>query len=192
MKKALFCVAASTFLMLGAAHASTDSNDISANLTVKGNLHETPQIAGCTITLDKGSVALNSNLADMPSQGDKAVNASSINLVIRSLAPTVAPYDACTQELTDGHIAFKVTGVGDSVENTVLANTQVTGGAQGVGVGIYDTEGESVPLNSVVNLLDSGGEAGIGEISVGLVKLKNQTPTAGLVAAALTIEVAHI
>ena len=68
----------------------------------------------------------------------------------------------------------------------------MTGGAQGVGVGIYDTEGESVPLNSVVNLLDSGGEAGIGEISVGLVKLKNQTPTAGLVAAALTIEVAHI
>ena len=175
MKKALFCVAASTFLMLGAAHASTD-----------------PQIAGCTITLDKGSVALNSNLADMPSQGDKAVNASSVNLVIRSLVPTVAPYDACTQELADGHIAFKVTGVGDSVENTVLANTQVTGGAQGVGVGIYDTEGESVPLNSVVNLLDSGGEAGIGEISVGLVKLKNQTPTAGLVAAALTIEVAHI
>lgn len=192
MKKALFCVAASTFLMLGAAHASTDSTDISANLTVKGNLHETPQIAGCTVTLDQGSVALNSNLADMPSQGDKAVNASSVNLVIRSLAPTVAPYDACTQELTDGHIAFKVTGVGDSVENTVLANTQVTGGAQGVGVGIYDTEGESVPLNSVVNLLDSGGEAGIGEISVGLVKLKNQTPTAGLVAAALTIEVAHI
>ncbi|MDU7391375.1 fimbrial protein [Atlantibacter hermannii] len=192
MKKALFCVAASTFLMLGAAHASTDSTDISANLTVKGNLHETPQIAGCTVTLDQGSVALNSNLADMPSQGDKAVNASSVNLVIRSLAPTVAPYDACTQELTDGHIAFKVTGVGDSVENTVLANTQVTGGAQGVGVGIYDTEGEPVPLNSIVNLLDSGGEAGIGEISVGLVKLKNQTPTAGLVAAALTIEVAHI
>ncbi|WP_312582261.1 fimbrial protein [Atlantibacter hermannii] len=192
MKKALFCVAASTFLMLGAAHASTDSTDISANLTVKGNLHETPQIAGCTVTLDQGSVALNSNLADMPSQGDKAVNASSVNLVIRSLAPTVAPYDACTQELTDGHIAFKVTGVGDSVENTVLANTQVTGGAQGVGVGIYDTEGEPVPLNSIVNLLDSGGEAGIGEISVGLVKLKNQTPTAGLVTAALTIEVAHI
>lgn len=192
MKKALFCVAASTFLMLGAAHASTDSTDISANLTVKGNLHETPQIAGCTVTLDQGSVALNSNLADMPSQGDKAVNASSVNLVIRSLAPTVAPYDACTQELTDGHIAFKVTGVGDSVENTVLANTQVTGGAQGVGVGIYDTEGDPVPLNSIVNLLDSGGEAGIGEISVGLVKLKNQTPTAGLVTAALTIEVAHI
>ncbi|WP_312315481.1 fimbrial protein [Atlantibacter sp.] len=191
MKKIIYSLAASTFVLMGAAQADVVVKD--ATLSVNGVLKETTP-SGCVVTLSKTSLNLTGNTSDgsIPDQGQDAKTFEPLKLVVKP-QNSLTSGDTCMPQLMNGKIAFKVTGIGDEVEGTVLANTLAgDSAAAGVGVGIYATDGSPIPLNSNVSLLDPKSNSGTAWIGLGLVKLKGKTITEGSIQSSLTVEVAHL
>ncbi|WP_312582262.1 fimbrial protein [Atlantibacter hermannii] len=184
MKKVICSLAAAISLVSGMASADTQPADTGAIMQVHGLLSAQPAKMNCNISLSESSVALTAD-KNIPQQGDKLISQQikQVGVVISSPVN-----DECSVRLAQNQLALRLTGVGDSVENTVLANT-LTNGAVNVGVGIYSPQGEPIPLNSSIPVqVTNQGTMGSAGIGLALVKLKNKSTNGGQVQSQLTIE----
>ncbi|EOL8937233.1 fimbrial protein [Cronobacter dublinensis] len=188
MKKIIGSLAVAISLVSGMACAEIQPTDISGVMQVHGMLNQQPVKMNCNISLSVNSVALTAD-QNIPQQGDKLATQQ-----IKQVGVIVSaqPGDQCSQRLAQDQLALRLTGIGDNVENTVLANT-LANGAVNVGVGIYSPQGEPIPLNSTIPVQVTNqatmGNAGIG---LALVKLKNKSTNGGMVQSQLTIEAVRL
>ncbi|EKM0362431.1 fimbrial protein [Cronobacter turicensis] len=182
MKKSILGLAVSALFVVGAAHADANPNDIPATLNVTGTV--VADIAdACTVTTDKPSVALTSDLNMLINQGDDATAVTPVQLSVTGGAD-------CANKLQAGTIEYKFTGATDAADGTVLANTDTSGtGAKGVGVGIYDANNKLVKVNSSDRLAANTGTTTIG---LQMVKLTGATAEAGNVTSSVTIEIERL
>lgn len=188
MKKIIGSLAAAISLVSGMACADTQPADTGAIMQVHGLLSAQPAKMNCNISLSESSVALTAD-KNIPQQGDKLATQQ-----IKQVGVIVSaqPGDQCSQRLAQDQLALRLTGIGDSVENTVLANT-LANGAVNVGVGIYSPQGEPIPLNSSIPVQATNqGTMGSAGIGLALVKLKNKSTNGGQVQSQLTIEAIHL
>lgn len=184
MKKIIGSLAAAISLVSGMACAEIQPTDTSGVMQIHGMLNLQPVKMNCNISLSVNTVALTAD-KNIPQQGDKLATQQ-----IKQVGVIVSaqPGDQCSQRLAQNQLALKLTGVGDSEENTVLANT-LANGAVNVGVGIYSPQGEPIPLNSSIPVQATNqGTMGSAGIGLALVKLKNKSTNGGQVQSQLTIE----
>lgn len=184
MKKSILGLTVSALFMVGAAHAATtDTNDVSATLSVTGTVVEDITEV-CTVALDKSAVALANDVTDLINQGDKATATGSeqVNLHITG-------GDQCQSEVTAGHMAYKFTGIADDADGSVLANADSSEtAAKGVGVGIFDKAGNPLKVNQDNLSATSEGNA----ITLQMVKLTGKEAVAGNVQSSVTIEIERL
>ncbi|ELQ6021561.1 fimbrial protein [Cronobacter turicensis] len=183
MKKSILGLTVSALFMVGSAQATTNPNDVSANLMITGTVVQ--DIAdSCSVTLDKTSLHLSdTDVNALITQGEDATTPVQVKL-------NIAGGDDCTNKVAEGTMAFKFTGLSDNADGTVISNNDNSNtGAKGVGIGVFDTQNKMVRLNSEDNIVASTTDTNIG---LQMVKLNGQTPTAGAVSATLTVEIQRL
>lgn len=175
MNKKNLCLAMSTLFMAFTASAADTSATLNISGTVTGSNTTT---ASCAVKLSKASVNLVQDATQIISQGVRATPTEGVSL-------SITGDQGCQNLVMDHRIAYKFTGSADASSGHVLANTDSSAGAaKGVGVGIYDVNGNVINVND--HLSASTNSAVIG---LGLVKLGGQAPSAGTVKSALIIQV---
>ncbi|MGV7091552.1 fimbrial protein [Siccibacter turicensis] len=181
MKKSILGLAVSALFVVGAAHADANPNDVPATLNVTGTV--VADIAdACSVTTDKQSVALSSDVNNLINQGDDATSITTVQLNITGAD--------CASKIESGAMAYKFTGATDSADGTVLANTDVSAtGAKGVGVGIFTPDNKLVKVNSTDHVIASTSGNTIG---LQMVKLNGATAEAGNVTSSVTIEIERL
>ncbi|EPN9528783.1 fimbrial protein [Cronobacter malonaticus] len=181
MKKTILSLAVSALFMAGAVHADTNPNDVSATLSVTGTVVEDVADA-CTVTTDKPSVTLSSDVNNLINQGADATSFASVQLNIVGAN--------CASKVEAGTMAYKFTGITDNADGTVLANSDnSTTAAKGVGVGIFDAANKPVKVNSTDHIIASTSGNYIG---LQMVKLTGQNAEAGNVTSSVTIEIERL
>lgn len=183
MKKSLLGLAVSALFAVGVAHAETNANDVSATLSVTGTVvQDITQV--CTVTLDKSAVSLNSDVDNLVNQGD---NATTANVQLVNLSITGG--NQCQDQVTAGKMAYKFIGTNDNADGTVLANLDASeAGAQGVGVGIFDSAMKPLRVNQDTMAATTGNDS----IALELVKLNGKTAVAGNVLGSVTIQIERL
>lgn len=183
MKKSILGLAVSALFVVGAAHADTNPNDVPATLSVTGTVVADVADA-CVVTPDKTSIALSdTDIADLPNQGDDANSVSLVKLNVTGAAD-------CASKVADGTMAFKFTGATDNADGTSLANTDTSvQGAKGVGVGIFTEDRKPLKVNSADSVAATIDGTNIG---LALVKLNGETVQAGNVTSSVTIEIERL
>lgn len=179
MKKSILAAAVSALFMVGAAHAEVNPNDTSATLSVTGSV---TQEYSCAVNLSQSTITLNSDINDLVTQGTSTANGST---VVISLTGS----DECVNLANNGKIAYKMSGKADNADGNVLANTSTENAATGVGIGLYDYQGNVVPVNGEPLLARKSDST---PLSLSLVKLNGQEAVAGSVQGSLTIEVERL
>lgn len=180
MKKTLLGLAVSSLFVVGAAQAVNSANDGTATLAVSGTVTSSQSI--CAVSLGQSTVILNGDISNMEAQGDDATPPTTIDL-------SITGDDQCTTLVKQGKMVYKFQGTADGIHANVLANA-ATGAdaASGVGIGLYNMAGKVIALNQ--NTL-AASETGT-QFRMGLVKLDYQTPVAGKVQGALTVQIERL
>ncbi|ELY7392776.1 fimbrial protein [Cronobacter universalis] len=183
MKKSILGLTVSALFMVGAAQAATNPNDISADLQITGSV-VSDITSACTVSPSQDSITLPSQ--EVNALIEQGANAESVvPVTLRIVGGT-----DCSNLVTGGKMAYKFTGVSDNAEGTALANQDTTAqGATGVGVGVFRGDNTPVRVNSTDSLPAYQEGTTIG---LSMVKLAGQTPQAGRVSAALTIEIERL
>lgn len=181
MNKHILGLAVSALLVVATAQA--EDIDTPATIEIAGNVTGTPDTsASCTVNISKSLVNLSVDVTNLRDQGVKTTPDEGVML-------SVTGDQGCNNLLMDSRIAYKFVGTADEATGKVLANTDTSeGAAQGVGVGVYDQEGNVVNVNADyfrANLYNT-------VVGLGLVKLSGQTPTQGTVKSALTVEILRL
>lgn len=181
MNKSILGLAVSAIFMVATVHA--EDIDTSATVSIAGIVTGTPDTsASCTVNVSKALVNLTTDVTNLRDQGVKTTPDEGVSL-------SVSGDKGCQDLLLDSRIAYKFVGTADEATGKVLANTDTSeGAAQGVGVGVYDQEGNVVNVNTDyfrANLYNT-------IVGLGLVKLAGQTPSQGTVKSALTIEILRL
>lgn len=176
MKKTVIGLTLSAFFALGAAHAEDSSAVINIDGIVTGGAE-----SACTVFPSTTSISLTGKTNTLPLQDQLVFNATPFTVQVDG-------DQGCLEKVHSNHIGVKLLGTAD-VNGTVLANTNSdSDAAQGVGIGIYNANGELIKINDNHNIMLP---AGIG-FGLSMVQLTGQTPVAGLVHGALTIEVERL
>lgn len=180
MKKTLLGLAVSTFFVVGAAQAAIVANDASAILTVTGNVTDSQTV--CAVSLDQSAITLNGDTSNMATQGATAISTTTVDL-------SITGDEKCNTLVSQGKMAYKLLGTADTLEGNVLANA-ATGAdaATGVGIGLYTLAGDVLAVNQSTLAASVTGT----KFGLGIVKLNGQTPAAGKVQGALTIEIVRL
>lgn len=181
MNKHILGLAVSALFVVATAQA--EDVDTPATIEIAGNVTGTPDTsASCTVNISKSLVNLSVDVTNLRDQGVKTTPDEGVML-------SVTGDQGCNNLLMDSRIAYKFVGTADEATGKVLANTDTSeGAAQGVGVGVYDQEGNVVNVNADyfrANLYNT-------VVGLGLVKLSGQTPTQGTVKSALTVEILRL
>ncbi|WP_313083384.1 fimbrial protein [Atlantibacter sp.] len=176
MKKTLIGLTISTIFAFAAAHAE----DHSAVLAINGVVTAGAE-SSCTVFPSTTSISLSGKANTLPLQ----------NQSVSSVTPftvQVSGDKGCMDKLDTNQIGVTLKGTAD-VNGTVLANNHTgSDAAQGVGIGIYNANGDVIKVNDNHNVMLS---TGIG-FGLSMVQLEGQTPTAGLVHGSLTIEIERL
>ncbi|EOC1300510.1 fimbrial protein [Cronobacter dublinensis] len=180
MKKAILAAAVSTLFMMGAVHADTNANDVSASLSVTGSV--TNDYA-CAVTLSNSTVALDSDITTLGVQGvNNPPNMKNVEI-------TLSGDSQCSDLIAQQKVAYKFVGTVDSADGNVLANTvESDAGAKGVGVGLYDKDGKTIAVNHGTLLANLEST----QLGLSLVKLNGQDVSAGGVQSSVTIEIERL
>lgn len=181
MNKHILGLAISALFVVATVQA--EDIDTPATIEISGNVTGTPDTsASCTVNISKSLVNLSVDVTNLRDQGVKTTPDEGVML-------SVTGDQGCNNLLMDSRIAYKFVGTADEATGKVLANTDTSeGAAQGVGVGVYDQEGNVVNVNADyfrANLYNT-------VVGLGLVKLSGQTPTQGTVKSALTVEILRL
>lgn len=184
MKKSILGLAVSALLMVGAAHAGTNPNDVSATLNISGTVTQDLQQI-CTVITDQSSLSLASEIQDLPAQGDNATTHSMV------LHVNLAGPSNCLTDAASGKIAYKFVGTADNADGSVIANTDTsTNAAKGVGVGVFDSTMKPLKINQDTMLANGTPSGNI--VLVQMVKLNGQEVVTGNLQSALTIDIEHL
>ncbi len=183
MKKSFLGLAISTLVMVGAAQAEVSPNDVSATLTVTGSV--THQYA-CMVNLSKPTVNVSDNVDSLTAQGANGLSNASIQTVEISLSGD----QECSDNAREQKIAYKFLGIADSGDGTSLANNAGVDGATGVGIALYDLEGNIVKVNQDTMLAKP--DSNVSQLLLGVVKLNNQTAKAGSINGSLTVQIERL
>lgn len=181
MKKSILGLAVSALFVMGAAQASTNPDDISANLTISGTVAPTPSV--CTVNLGQPSIALNADISAIPLQGaPSALPSETVDL-------TITGDDQCADLVSQGKMAYTFHGDADHSMGSVLANTATgEGAAQGIGIALYGNEGQPLVINADTMMATTGAA----HLGLGMVKLAGTEATAGSVQGSLTIQIERL
>ncbi|EOC0587570.1 fimbrial protein [Cronobacter sakazakii] len=187
MKKSVLGLAVSALFMVGAAHAETNPNDVSATLSVTGTVVESISDQ-CSVNLSTNSINLESDVADLVNQGDATlINAAGVKTVRLSIAGG----SECQDQVAQGKMAYKFTGTADDADGTVLANGNVsTSAATGVGIGLFTVDHTPIKINQ--DTMAATSNVGGDILAINMVKLNGQKAVAGDVAGSLTIEIERL
>lgn len=175
MKKLLSGLISATLLMAGTAQAK----DMSANIIISGTLK--PAEFTCSVALSESSVSVLENSDTLIKQGDNATSPVTVQA-------SVDGGPECDKLADEGKIAYKFMGVADDADGTVLANslTDETA-AKGVGIGIFNSQNEPVPLNTGRLVAQEGGAFGLQ-----MVQLTNQEAVAGNINSTVTVQIERL
>ena len=179
MKKSLLGFTISALLVAGAAHATTNANDVSATLSVTGSV--TKEFS-CAVNVSKNTVDVSADINELVAQGVNALPKETIEL-------TVTGDTDCLDMVKNNKIAYSFHGTADDVQGNVLANSLTdSSAAQGVGVGLYTFQGEVIELNK-----DTIPATNVQtQLGLSVVNLAGKTATAGSVQGALTIQIERL
>lgn len=180
MKKSILGLAVSAMFMMGAAQAETNTNDVSATLTVSGSV-TTAQ--SCAVNLSKNSINLNSDVESLPTQGSQAQAVDTVDL-------SIAGDDLCASLVSEGKMAYQFLGTADNANGTSLANNASSseGGAGGIGIALYDAAGKELSINKDTVIATPTAY----HLGLAMVKLEGQEATAGAVQSSLTIQIERL
>ncbi|WP_336286829.1 fimbrial protein [Cronobacter dublinensis] len=179
MKKSLLCLLLSSVFTTGVAHAI----DRSATITISGAV-SAPSQGDCTVLTSQQSVQLSGTTDHLPQQDKTADHVNSTFVV------TVGGDEVCVKKISDHRIAIKFSGTSDSANGTVLANTDTSeSAAKGVGIGLYTPDGQPLDFKTYQPEINSAAPISLG---LKMVQLNGQTPEAGSVQGAMTIEVVRL
>lgn len=176
MKNIIMAAALCCSCITAAANAST--NDVSDVLDVTGTVRDVN--AGCVVELDRSYMRLDSQaIDDLPMQGlYKDTVSGTINVIRLS--------GSNCKNNSGGSIAIRFTGDADDAAGTSFANTSSgSAAAQGIGIAVYGYGKNTIIPNT--SEVPTFNEQYL--FYVGMVKLKNMTPTPGLVASTITVKV---
>jgi len=193
MKLNLLHTALAALLMAGTAQAMAQTQDVPATVSISGVLNNVN--AGCVVTLDKEVVYMENKVSHLPLQGEQPYKPTVVNAFISGEPKTGQTNVVCSEAVKAGHIALKFTGTPDNADGNVLANSYVeSGGAKGVGVGIYGPTKQPIEVNTgtLENLTVLSDLRGSAEFNLELVKLANQEVTPGAVTSSLTVEIERL
>lgn len=180
MKKSLLGLAVSALFVVGAVHAETNPNDVSATLTVSGSVTASQSI--CTVNLGQSSIALSADVTSLVSQGASTTPVNTVDM-------TIDGDDQCKTLVSEGKMAYKFLGTADNAMGTSLANTVAgDGSAAGIGIALYDNAGQVLSINKDTIAATSTAS----HLGLGLVKLDGQEATAGSVQGSLTIQIERL
>ncbi|HBI09096.1 MAG TPA: fimbrial protein [Franconibacter pulveris] len=178
MKKAILGLLLSSFFVAGAAHAE----DRSAVVDINGVL-SAPSEGDCTVLPSTTSIALDDSIDKLPVQDGGATH-------IITFTVTVGGDLTCIDKIQAGLVGIKFTGAVDNANGTVLANTDTSeAAAKGVGIGLYTPSGSPLNINTYRPVINSAMPISLG---LHMVQLNGQTPEAGNIHSALTIEVERL
>ncbi|EPC7207571.1 fimbrial protein [Cronobacter dublinensis] len=160
------------------------AEDQPATLSIAGSVHQTES---CSVSLSRTTADLGSQKMELlPSVATSPVNTTSSVLVVASVTGAGCK-DYTNSDNYYAHTALRFTGVADSTESTVLANTLTDDtAAKGIAVGLYTSEGVRFNINENTPLND-----GRFPFFIGMVKV-NDNPSAGKVQSSLTVSVEHL
>lgn len=176
MNKLLSVLIISTLFSVCIAHAE----DVPATLSITGAA--TSEAATCAVVISPETISLESSIDNLPVLGTKTFPQHTVNLHISGNSE-------CYALVGQNHIAYRFLGTGDSVDGSVLANTDTTPeAATGVGVGLYYLDGN--PLN-IKNIFPATGSDNINVSLVALERDKSKQ-TAGSVKSTMTIQVERL
>lgn len=179
MKKAILGLLLSSFFVAGAAHAE----DRSAVVDIHGVL-SAPSEGDCTVLPSTTSIALEDSIDKLPVQDGAAAHINS------NFTVTVGGDLICIDKIQAGRVGIKFTGTVDDANGTVLANTDTSeAAAKGVGIGLYTPDGSPLNINTYRPVINSAMPISLG---LHMVQLNGQTPEAGNIHSALTIEVERL
>lgn len=186
MKKSILGLAVSALLMVGAAHAGTNPNDVSATLSISGTVVPNDQQI-CTVVADQSSISLSSEVKNMPAQGSSATTGS-VPLHLSLMNSVGAD---CLNDAAAGKIAYKFVGTADDADGSVIANTNTAeDAAKGVGVGVFDATMAPLKVNQDTILANGTPTGNI--VLLQMVKLNGQEVVAGNLQSSLTIDIEHL
>ncbi|ELY2857078.1 type 1 fimbrial protein [Cronobacter dublinensis] len=179
MKKAILGLLLSSCFVAGAAHAE----DRSAVVDIHGVL-SAPSEGDCSVLPSTTSIALDDSIDKLPLQGSSAAHLKSTFTV------TVGGDLTCIDKIESGRVGIKFTGTVDNANGTVLANMATSeGAAKGVGVGLYNPDGSPLNITTYRPIINPTTPIGLG---LQIVRLDGQTPEAGSIQSAMTIEVVRL
>ncbi|AZP31688.1 fimbrial protein [Cronobacter sakazakii] len=182
MKFSLSGLIFSALFIAVAAQAETNTNDASATLSITGNAFANEE-ALCVIHTTTSSVNLSGDVSNLIKQGDTADHLAFVPV-------RVTGNDACNSLLEQGRLAYRFMGTADSVKGTALANSSTgENAASGVAIGLFDYKGNPISINDTTITASHAAGQGVG---FQVVKLDNQTVTAGKVHGELTIDIERL
>ncbi|ELZ8932754.1 fimbrial protein [Cronobacter dublinensis] len=182
MKKLALGLVISALFSAGIAHAESKVADITpSSMTINGIVR--PSDLTCNVVLSKQTVQLSNELADMGKQSDVAVIPDAMVDI------SVIGGDTCYHDLALNKLAYRFYGTQDNADGNVLANTDTSeGAAQGIGVRLSNSDNHIIAINSGYLPANATQTS----LRLSMVKLNNQTATAGSVKSTLTIEVEQL
>jgi len=176
MNKTLLGLAVSTLFVVSTAQAE----DQSATLAITGVVTAGAE-SSCTVFPSTSSITLSGKADALPLQNQSVSSATAFTVL-------VSGDKECMDKIDTNQIGVQLKGTADA-NGTVLANTHTgSDAAQGVGIGIYNANGEVINVNDNHNVMLPEG-IGFG---LSMVQLNGQTPVAGLVHGSLTIDIERL
>lgn len=182
MKLSFSGLIVSTLFMATFAHAEMNAADVPATLTITGTATADTE-ALCTLGASVSSIYLRGDVSNLIAQGDDADNMSFVPLRIEGNAQ-------CDTLIEQGRLTYRFLGTADDGMGSALANASTgESAATGVAIGLFDNQGKPVSINSSGITASQTSGQGIG---FQVVKLKDQTATAGTVHGVLTIDIERL
>ncbi|EOV9673183.1 fimbrial protein [Cronobacter turicensis] len=179
-------------LTAGVAQADSAPQDKPATLSVTGEV--TSADHGCRVALSKDTLAFNMNAGEVIYQGHDATQPQTVNVTIQE---GDINGNFCSKAVQNGHIALKFVGQADDADGTALANQYYNeeSGATGVGFGFFTEDNKPIAINSgLLKVNDFTPIDQLGTIKFGVqpVRLTNRNITAGMLGAAVTVEIERL
>ncbi|WP_319049176.1 fimbrial protein [Cronobacter malonaticus] len=182
MKLALTGLMISTLLMATVAHAQISASDVPATLTITGIARGSSE-ATCALAANASAIYLRGDVSNLIELGDDADNMTFVPLHIEG-------NKECDALIEQGKLSYRFFGTADDSQGSALANASTgENAATGVAIGLFDNKGKPVSINSTAYTVSKDAQQGIG---FQVVKLKDQTATAGTVHGVLTIDVERL
>ncbi|WP_426346787.1 fimbrial protein [Cronobacter universalis] len=182
MKLSLSGLMIPALFMTAMAHAEINSSDVPATLSVTGNATADAE-ALCTLSTSVSAVYLRGDVSSLINQGDEANNMTFVPLRIEGNTQ-------CNDLIEQGRLSYRFSGNADSNQGSALANASTgENAATGVAIGLFDNKGKPITINSTaITVLPKTGQG----VGFQVVKLKDQTATAGTIHGVLTINVERL